>query len=201
MNDETQTEEVSEIPSELETLKKRADLMNIKYHPKIGLDKLKAKIELVLEPNTEPKVSTTQLLNTTINKKKYHITHDQFLKERTTQIRKNVNRLVRIRVSCMNPNKSQWEGEIISVGSAKLGTFKKYVPFNAEDGWHVPSIIYDAMKERKYSAFTTVKGPRGEKIRKGKLVPEFNIEVLPPLNTAELKALAQRQAMAGSIEH
>ena len=192
-NDEVQVEEVPEVvvADELETLKQRADLMGIKFHPNTGVDKLKAKIENALNPVKEKPVSKKKE-----DSKKYYLSHTEFLQEKRAQLRKSINNLIRVRVSCMNPNKSAWEGEIISVGSAKLGTFKKYVPFNVDEGWHVPKIIYDAMKERKYSSFTTVRGPRGEKIRKGKLVPEFNIEVLPPLTPQELKDLAQRQAMA-----
>jgi hypothetical protein len=182
------------IPDELTLLKQRADMLGIKYHPNSGVEKLKVKIEAKLNPSSTPATKETVKAKNKA-KQKLYLTHDEFIKERSSQIRKNINRLVRIRVSCMNPNKKEWEGEIISVGSAKLGTFKKFVPFNSEEGWHVPNIIYEAMKERKYSSFTTVRGPRGEKIRKGKLVPEFNIEVLPPLTPKEIKELAQRQIM------
>jgi hypothetical protein len=95
----------------------------------------------------------------------------------------------------MNPAKKEWDGEIISVGSAKIGTFKKFVKFNTEEGWHIPNIIYEYIKERKCSIFFTEKNHIGQKVRKAKLVNEFNLEVLPPLTKDELKSLAQRQAM------
>lgn len=96
----------------------------------------------------------------------------------------------------MNPNKRSWEGEIVSVGSAKLGTFKKFIPFNAEEGYHIPQIIFDELKNRKCTIFVSGKGPRGEKITKSKLINEFALEVLPPLGAEELKVLASRQALA-----
>ena len=41
----------------------------------------------------------------------------------------------------MNPTKKEWEGEIITVSNALVAvTVKKYIPFAAEDGWHVPQI-------------------------------------------------------------
>jgi len=194
MNDEVDT---NETPSELETLKHRADMMGIDYHPNIGVDKLKLKIANKLggqgvEEDDELPVKRT-------GKAKF-MTHEEFLPETTIQRKKDVNKLVRVRITCMNPQKSNYDGEIFSVGSAKMGTYKKYIPYNAEDGWHIPHIMYEALKERKYSHFINVKGPRGEKIRKAKLVPEFSIEVLPPLNPKELKALAQRQAMAAGSD-
>jgi hypothetical protein len=100
----------------------------------------------------------------------------------------------------MNPAKKEWDGEIISVGSSKIGTYKKFVKFNAEDGWHIPHIIYQYMKEKKCSVFYTVTDQRGQKIRKAKLVNEFNMEVLPSLTDDELKALAQQQAMEAGKE-
>ena len=108
-------------------------------------------------------------------------------------------KLVRIRVTCMNPAKKEWEGEIITVGNAGVGTYKKYIPFNADEGWHVPNIIYQALQERQCQVFVSSKTKNGVTIRQGKLIKEFAIEVLPPLTEEELKDLAQRQAMAKSI--
>jgi hypothetical protein len=102
----------------------------------------------------------------------------------------------------MNPAKKEWEGEIISVGSARIGTYKKYVPFNTgSEGWHIPKIMYDFLKERKCSVFQTILDNKGNKVRRSRLVPEFSIEVLPPLTREELKELARTQAMSGSIDN
>jgi len=184
--------EASENTSELETLKKRADLMGIQYRANIGIDKLKEKIQLKL--GKEPEVKTKEPVG-----ERNYLTEEEWLAKQKIQERKNIGKLVRIRVTCMNPAKKNWEGEIISVGSAKIGTFKKYVPFNAEQGWHVPQIIYEELKNRKCSVFYTVKGNNGDKVRKAKLVPEFSIELLDPLSPEELKDLAKQQAMAGTI--
>jgi len=54
------------------------------------------------------------------------------------------------------------------------------------------------MEERQCQIFVTGKPDiHGQKPREGKLIKEFAIEILPNLTAAELKALAQRQAMAG----
>jgi len=188
MNENT----VEDLPNELEVLKNRADKMGIKYHPNIGVEKLREKVNGILEENNV----TTGLQNTSSD----FMTHEQYSKKSFGDRKKRASSLIRINVMNMNPNKKEWAGEIISAGSAKLGTFKKYVLFNTDDGWHVPYIIYEAMKERKCSVFTTVKDHLGNKVRKAKQIPEFNIQVLPPLTKEELKELAQRQAMSGSID-
>ena len=100
----------------------------------------------------------------------------------------------------MNPAKKEWEGEIFTVGNAVVGSVKKYVPFNADEGWHVPYIIYEALRERQCQIFVSSKTKNGVTMRQGKMIKEYAIEVLPPLTEEELKDLAQRQAMAKSID-
>lgn len=202
MTEDNETNEQTEqAPSELEALKKRADMMGITYHPSIGLDKLKAKVNERLAPALDEEPAT---ITATEEQKKIPIveflTNAEFARLEMRNRRKRAGSLVRVRVVCMNPNKKDWEGEIFSVGSAKLGTFKKFVPFNAEDGWHIPAIMVDMIKERKCSVFHTIRGPKGDKVRKAKLVPEFSVEIMAPLTKDELKDLAQKQAMSQSID-
>jgi len=197
MSDEM-IDEVEEINDELETLKARADLMGIKYHPAIGVDRLKIKINNALNgsPDSEDKKEISAPVSAEAIKP---LTATEFNElERKSRSRKAAS-LVRVRVTCLNPDKKAWPGEIFSVGSAKLGTFKKYVPFNVDEGWHVPHIIYETMKERQFTQRYTVK-VNGQEVTKYKLVNEFAIEVLPPLTKEELKELARKQAMSGSMD-
>ena len=108
-------------------------------------------------------------------------------------------RQVRIRVTCMNPNKSSYAGEFITAGNSIVGTFKKYVQYNAENGYHVPYIIYQYLKEKEYQMFYTVTDKHGNDSRKGKLVKEFAIEVMAPLTEEERKELGAAQAASGTI--
>ena len=171
------------VVDELEVLKARADKLGIKYHPSISLAKLKEKVAEGLADETPEEVVTVKPGKET----------DVQLKARK---RREANALIRIRVSCMNPNKKEWDGEIITTGNTNTGTIKKFVPFNSDEGYHVPHMIYEQLLQRQCQVFVTVKDNRGNKVRKGKLIKEFAIEVLPPLTEKELKELAQRQAMA-----
>ena len=174
------------IQNELSALKMQADQIGVSYSRNIGVEKLSARIEDALS-NREPIVeaSVTKTKETT--------------GQRRSRLRKEAGALVRVHVTCMNPNKREWEGEIFTVANAVVGTFKHYVPFNIEDGWHIPTIILQQVKARKCQVFKTVNGPRGEKIRKGTLIPEFSVDVLTPLTEKELADLAKRQAMAGGL--
>lgn len=189
---ETQDNEVqSEMTAqdELAALKSRADMMGISYHPSIGLEKLREKVNTALTGAAE-KTEEPAVVDPTAE------TENQ----RNTRLKREASKLVRIRVTCMNPAKKEWEGEIFSVGNAVVGSFTKYVPFNVDEGWHVPQMIYQMIKDRECQIFYTVADSRGNKTRRGKLVKEFSVEVLPPLTKEELQELAQRQAMSNSIE-
>lgn len=184
---EVQNEDVIEMPDELSSLKARADMLGLSYHPSIGLDKLRDKVSAAIagykdEPEVAPVVATETA---------------QAVKARQ---RNEALELVRIRVSCMNPNKKEWEGEIFSIGNSLIGTQKKFVPFNNEEGWHVPRCIYDMITGRECQIFVSYKDARGGTIRKGKLIKEFAVEVLPPLTGEELEELARRQAMSKAVD-
>lgn len=169
------------VVDELTALKERAELMGVKFHPSISLEKLREKVNASLTP-TEDVAATAET-------KKFS----------RLEAQRKASELVRIRVTCMNPAKKEWEGEIFTVGNATVGTFKKFIPFNADEGWHVPRIMYEQLKERECQIFVTKRDDRGNTSRTGKLIKEFAIEVLPPLTEEELKDLAQRQAMAKSV--
>ncbi|TXH13306.1 MAG: hypothetical protein E6R03_11545 [Hyphomicrobiaceae bacterium] len=189
---ETQDTEVQvTAQDELAALKSRADMMGISYHPSIGLEKLREKVNAAIEGKADETKQDAAVVVSASGE-----TEGQ----RNARLKKEASKLVRIRVSCMNPAKKEWEGEIFSIGNAVVGSFTKYVPFNTEDGWHVPHMMYQMIKDRECQVFYTVTDSRGNKTRKGKLIKEFNVEVLPPLTPEELHDLAQRQAMAKSID-
>lgn len=174
------------VQDELTVLKERATLMGISFHPSIGVDKLRDKINAAL--NDEPVEEEKPVVKAKAESES----------DRISRLRREATELVRIRVQCMNPAKSEWEGELFTAGNSAIGSYTKFVPFNAEDGWHVPRIIYKMMMNRKCQVFTTKRDERGNTFREGKLIREFAIEVLPNLTKEELDELARRQALAKS---
>lgn len=187
MTDITKDAELDQIPDDLTVLKERADKLGIAYHPSIKLDKLKEKINAELAKDDEPVIEMAAPVEETETQMK-------------RRLRDEARRLVRVRITCMNPAKKEWQGEIFTVGNAVVGTLRNYVPFNAEDGWHVPAIILQAMEDRMCQVFTTTKDSQGNSTRRGKLIKEFAIEYLPPLTEKELAELAAVQAATKSLE-
>lgn len=191
------------VQDDLATLKARADMLGVTYHPSIGVEKLRDKInaaladkpqgsDTVTNPDPDPTTDPTPAPAVDVA--------PETLAQRRKRLKLEATALVRIRLTCMNPAKREWEGEIITVGNALVGTLTKFVPFNAEEGWHVPKMMYEFLKERQCQIFVAKKTKHGVTVREGKLIKEFAIEVLPPLTDRELRDLAQRQAMAAGNE-
>lgn len=158
--------------------------MGIKYSKSIGIDALKAKINEKLEASE-------------IQKEEKQTRADLRKKAREEQLK-----LVRIRLSVMNPNKQAWRGEVFTFANTLIGQVKKFVPFGSEfyvNGYHVPYCIYTMLKNKKYLSIQT-KTVKGKIINNHKLLPEFSIEVLPQLTTEELQELAKEQAAGNRID-
>jgi len=184
---EDEIEETSEV-SELDTLKARAKLKGIKFHHRVGIDTLRELVypEAGAEPSDKEKSAQQSRLVTSAA---------AYRKKIFAAAKRGAGTLVRCRVSCMNPNKQGWEGEYFSVGSAKMGTHKKYIPFNGVE-YHLPYVLYQELKAKK----CTINRSEREIKKNGgpayKLINEYAIERLDPLTKEELKDLAQQQAMA-----
>lgn len=173
--------------SELDLLKLRAKQLGIEFHHAIGAVKLSKMIEAELNPTTEAPTGQNVPMATRTSKNKMRVAQS-----------KSANRLVRIRVSNLNPAKKEWPGEVYTVANSVVGSIRKYVPFNNDRGWHVPQMMLNMMQEKECQIFFTEKTARGD-IRKGKIIKELAIEIMEPLTAPELKDLADQQALNRSI--
>lgn len=195
--------------SEIQMLRERCKLMGIPYSNASKEETLREKIAAKLAGEQEPTPETPVAPELTPTPKLNPLAGDQAgepaaaeLSEREL-IRREAMKLVRIRVTNMNPAKGNIPGEVICVANRVLGTVKKYVPFGeaTEDGYHVPNVIYEELVSRKFLNIRTVKDRRTgiDRVESG-WVREFAIDVLPQLTQEELGRLATAQAAAGSVD-
>lgn len=183
------------MPSELDVLKQRATLMNIKFSNNISVEKLREKIEAAqVKDEPEVKEATVNPLGEKQEAGVKKMTLGQ-------KIRAEQTRLIRVRIQNLDPKKKDLPGEIITVANEYMGTVRKFVPFGevTDNGYHIPYCIYEFLKERKFINITTRKGKNGLPDIRATEAREFSIEVLPPLTEAELAQLAQAQIAAGSL--
>lgn len=170
---------------ELESLKARADMLGIKYHPSISVDTLRERVNAKLLGDVEVAERPGKESEAAHRERK----------------QKEAAALVRVRIHCNDPAKKEWPGEVITVGNSVAGTFKKYIPYNQDEPYHIPQIILNALREKRVQVFTTKKGKMGIPIRESKSISAYSIEVLPPLTAEELASLAQAQAARQSIDN
>lgn len=222
MSDEivNQVENDDEVPEisaadERSLLMQRARMMGVKISNNIGLEALKAKLKEHTEQadaeassdgpeeleQSEPEVEAEQGSPSVPPR----MAAEALPKRPPTkqEIRKKLiaeaTKLVRLRITNMDPKKRDLPGEIFTVANSYIGTVRKYVPFGevTEEGYHVPYCIYQMLKDRKFLNIKVIKR-RGREIVEHNYVPEFALEVLPPLTVEELKKLAAQQALAAN---
>lgn len=194
--DESQTNGAEEnTVDEMSVLKSRAKAMGIEFSNSIGLDTLRNRINEKLAPAeaVEPQVNPLAMGEKPVTKKRTlrQKLHDEQMK------------LVRIRITCMDPKKANLPGEIFTVANEHLGTVKKFVPYGeaTDEGFHVPYCIYRALEARKFLNIRSVKDRRtGVPRIESNWLKEFSIAVLPPLTVAQIADLKTAQIAAGSID-
>ena len=184
MSEELEMQEDLSPETELAELKVTAKRMGIKFSPNIGLDALREKVTQELSVETDEEVARTPK-----TQRELYNAHKQ-----------KAGKLIRVKIACLNPVKKEWPGEVFSAGNDVVGNFTKFIPFNSDKPYHIPQIILNALQEKMCQVFVTASLPNGEKTRTGKLIKEFNIEILPPLTEQELKDLAKEQAARHSID-
>ena len=211
--EENESEENQEQPTELQLLKQRADAMGITYSNNIGVDALKKKINDKMEGTevnevTKPQDSQPNPLAQTSEKEVQGNDNvaAQPQEAKPVSLRdhllKDAMKLVRIRISCMDPKKADLPGEFFTVANEYIGTVRKYVPFGeaTDAGYHVPNCIYEMLKERQFLQITTKRHPVTGQIEvKNRYMKEFAIEVLPQLTPEELADLAADQRATGRL--
>ena len=108
--------------------------------------------------------------------------------------------LKRIIVTPNDPELSGHSGlvfTVIATGVKNGKAIKKYVPFNNEEGWHVPNVICNQIANAEMQKFKSVKAPNGDTILQPYQAKKYNVQVLPDLTQKEIDKLAASQAARG----
>jgi hypothetical protein len=181
--------------AELAALKTRAKAMGLRVSNNIGLDALRKKVNDAIAGEQEDEADEEEAEKPMTKQQRFMAVRKRMMEEKLA--------LKRVRISCMNPDKSDWPGEIISVGNKYLGTIRKFVPFGefTDNGYHVPKILLEQLEKRQFLQKRTHTDQRTGKITvKTRFVKEFSIDELEPLTEAELEKLASRQRATAGMD-
>ena len=209
-------------PDELEILKGRARMMGIEFSNNIRVDTLRERIaaklaegeaktetvEVVAGPN--PLEVVAPVVTAVAEQPAAQVTPTSPeappvspVVSLRQQLVAEATKLVRVRITNMDPKKRDLHGEVLTVANEFIGTIRKFVPFGeqTDDGYHIPQCIFDMMSEKKFLDIRTPKDPKtGLPKVVTRWVREFALEVLPPLTPEELAQLAQAQLAAGGAD-
>jgi phage antirepressor YoqD-like protein len=214
-----------ETATSIEPLRKLARQMEISFSGNTGIETLREKILKTLEKfvqsnpanrrqfdeeTEEEEVEKIEVAKTvnkpTVRKADMLDMNPSTIEDvnlRRQVIRAQALRLVRVKIQNLDPNDAPLSGAIISLQNKYTGKVAKYVPFGeeSENGYHIPWMMYEHLKQWKFPLRKEVKGGRfGVKTYKTVMVPKFSIEILPPLTAQELQELANLQRASQSID-
>lgn len=177
----------------LETGEELADVI-LEKEPRMTEAELRKEIEAEFEAKMQLRIANVEKnVNAEVSKRTMPI----------GQVKLNAiaeaTKLVRCIVTCRDPAKQTWAGEIFNVSNDLIGDQKKYIPFGEENGYHVPQIIFNTLKDKKCTVFVN-KRVNGETVKVGKQIKAYGLEILPDLTKEELDELGAEQSARMSID-
>lgn len=201
-NDQALSTEGETAVDELTLLKERAKQMGIPFSNNISLETLRKRITDKMEGKEEPEVNPlagdSEIAAITDAPKKLDA------KQNALALRKLMQReqmkLVRVRITNMDPKKKDLPGEIWTVSNEYLGNVRKMIPYGeqTDEGFHIPYCLFRLLQSKRFLHIRTVKDRvTGVERQEKQWVKEFSLDVLPDLTKEELARLAAAQAAAG----
>jgi len=184
---------------EVEDLREELKSHGVTMHHKTGVAKLKTTLQAVMDGTYEEK-KMAKATDTVEVKEEVKVTTTAPKKKKLSR-EQEAMRLVRIIVSPNDPVKAALPGGIFTVCSSKINkgrSIKKFVPFNNEEGWHVPNAVYKQIENAQMQKFKSVKMPNGDTAMEPYIAKMYNVQVLPPLSEKELADLAAAQKSRGN---
>ena len=196
------TDEGDTAVDELALLKERAKQMGIPFSNNISLETLRKRISDKMEgknvPEVNPLAGDAEIAAITLAPAKLDA------KQNALALRKMMQReqmkLVRVRITNMDPKKKDLPGEIWTVSNEYLGNVRKMIPYGeqTDEGFHIPYCLFRLLQSKRFLHIRTVKDRvTGVERQEKQWVKEFSLDVLPDLTKEELARLAAAQAAAG----
>jgi len=169
--------------TERESLMERADLMGLEYKKNISTDKLRELVNGEIDP---------------VKDEPTKVAGEKTVDEVRADFRKEQTALVRVILTCNDPQMKDWETTpYLHVSNAILSLPRITVPFGVE--WHVPKIYLDMIKNQNCTITVKSKDEHGRPITVPKEIKKYNVQELPALTPSELAELKQSQLMRDGV--
>ncbi len=208
----TENESQNNGMTEIQMLKQRADAMGIAYSNNISVDTLRKRIDDKMNGIGEESETVSTSAANPLADANAPVTESLTAPMSASLKKKNLRqhliaeatKLIRVRITCMDPKKADLQGEVFTVANEFIGTIRKYIPFTpeaTENGFHVPYALYEMLKARQFLLVKSTTHPITKQVVvTQRWVREFAIEVLEPLTKAELAELAAAQTASNRLQ-
>lgn len=201
-NDQALSTEGETAVDELALLKERAKQMGIPFSNNISLETLRKRISDKMEGKEEPEVNplTGDAEIAAITSAPVKLDAKQNALALRKMMQREQMKLVRVRITNMDPKKKDLPGEIWTVSNEYLGNVRKMIPYGeqTDEGFHIPYCLFRLLQSKRFLHIRTVKDRvTGVERQEKQWVKEFSLDVLPDLTKEELARLAAAQAAAG----
>lgn len=183
--------ETPETTDNITKLKRKADLLGVSYKSNTS--------EATLIKNIKEKMEANEALEQegTKETKPSNLKRASAKDEESEDAYTKSMKLVRVQITPIDPMKANsLDCEMFTAGNNKVGTVTRTIPFGVP--WHIENILYNSILEKRYQAFVTRK-INGNDVTIPKLMPAYNVIVLPDLTEEELSELAKAQQRSGSL--
>jgi hypothetical protein len=187
---------------ELTLLKERAKQMGITFSNNISLETLRKRITDKMEGKDVSEVNflTSDAEIAAITSAPVKLDAKQNALALRKMMQRDQMKLVRVRITNMDPKKKDLPGEIWTVSNEYLGNVRKMIPYGeqTDEGFHIPYCLFRLLQSKRFLHIRTVKDRvTGVERQEKQWVKEFSLDVLPDLTKEELARLAAAQAAAG----
>jgi hypothetical protein len=210
---------VIEAIEDIESLRLAAQSVDLRFSGNTGVDTLRKNLtehvknkSIELDALSEEDGNEKNQVTPDTTKKKAPPTVEELLEMDVNKIedpqllrravRAKALRLVRVRITNLDPNDQQLPGAIITVMNKYTGKVSRFISFGDENnaGTHVEQILINFLKQQKFTLHKPKKDSVfGVKSYITRTVPKYAIEELPPLTEKELKELATQQRASHAI--
>lgn len=185
-----------------EWLRDRCTEFNLNPHHKAGYNKLTEMLLAHYNKDVEPDEVEEEKAPINVADLEFK-SLDRYVDETDGEFaarkRKEAHRLIRVRITCMNPVKKELQGELFTV-SNDLFTIKRMIPFHGNPT-HIETAFLDMLRERKFQSFREVRRSSLSEapMQEGYLVPEFAIEIMNHMTPEEMTNLSIEQSRSNRV--
>ena len=173
---DAENQHIGQPETRLEDLRNQCTLRGIKFHHRNNEEKL---LELIAQQDAKDNPVPTKSPGNMTSLEKLHA------------MRRKCLRLRRVMITCNDPMKLKYKGEIFQAANANVAAIRKYCPFGNTNGWYMPQLLLNVAEEKQF------RRPNSDERNalSGGMAKMYNITYLDDLTVEQFNELKHQQEL------